>query len=122
MITDEMIETAAEAIFETWREREGADTSWPEALKAHGSPNEFPKLCRAVGLVRAEAKSALTAALSKVWRPIEEAPKGRAATYGYRTQFGGWHQAIFLNPSEPKRYGYTHYAELLPPPTETEAK
>lgn len=82
MITDEMVEAAAEAIFETWREREGAEASWEAALKATEAPNEYPKLCRAVDLARAEAKAALTAAMAKMWRPIESAPKDGTRFWG----------------------------------------
>lgn len=58
----EMVERVARAIFNKWREREKAETTWEDALAGHAAgPGEFPHMHRTVELARAEAIAAIEA-------------------------------------------------------------
>lgn len=96
-ISDQMVRAAEQAFYaERERQRE-ANSGW------------------AVNREKA-MRAALEAALSEMWQDISTAPDNRPSLYGCRTQFGEWYQAKFENSLIPRKCGYTHYAELLPPP------
>lgn len=121
-VTEERVEAAAKAIFDTW----SAQTSywppmtWEDAQRAAAHPADFPKMARIVPLCRAEARAALLAALAERegWQPIETAPPAMHVTAcRFDHDAGEWVYAVVMSPPI---YPFTHWRMLDPPPSRGE--